>query len=255
MIARAGIIASVALLLAPLRLSADVPGNVLESYIDHIADSLPENCAQALQRIQGHPRQLLAMRAYLRAGDEIRNRWSWSAAEIKAYSRTPEYRAFLAETQRVRERFEALNPGYTLYKNTEVRNLDLQIDRDNENPSLEKAGESLRRQALAELSKPDYESPLEPTAIERFKNFLIGWRPSTAAPLAAPGVSRHGQLRAIDFQIMKGHAIVAPTQIAAVKRHWDAAGWTHKLQQATQGSRFRGPLRSPYEPWHYEYDP
>jgi hypothetical protein len=27
------------------------------------------------------------------------------------------------------------------------------------------------------------------------------------------------------------------------------------LQAAMSGTRFRGPLRSPYEPWHYEYDP
>jgi hypothetical protein len=62
-------------------------------------------------------------------------------------------------------------------------------------------------------------------------------------------------LRAIDFQIMKDGAIVAPTDTATVKRNWDAPGWTEKLKAAVAGSKFTGPLQSPYEPWHYEYDP
>jgi lipoprotein-anchoring transpeptidase ErfK/SrfK len=252
---RIGIVAIVALLLAPLQMSLASTNDVLDEYLKQIADSLPEKTAEALKQIDGTPRRLLAARAYLQAGDSLRSRWSWTAEEISAHARSPEYRALLAETEKVRARFESQNPGYTLYANTEARSLELQIARFNTNPSVGKVAASLYKQALAEVGKPAYDAPDQADDVERFKSFLTRWRPATAAPLAAPGISRHGQLRAIDFQIMKDGAVVAPTETATVKRNWDAPGWTKKLQAAVEGSNFRGPLQSPYEPWHYEYDP
>jgi hypothetical protein len=243
------------LLLAPLQLFASEPDDVLDAYLQRIAAGLPEKTAAALKEIDGTPRRLLAARGYLRAGDALRTRWSWSAEEIHAHTRTDQYRALLAETERIRNRFEANNPGYTLYANTEARSLELQITRFNTNKSVGRIAAVLHTNALAELEKPVYGSPTEADSVARFTKFLKAWRPPTAAPLAAPGISRHGQLRAIDFQIMKDGAIVAPTDTATVKRSWDAPGWTEKLKAAVAGSRFTGPLQSPYEPWHYEYDP
>lgn len=252
---RVGIVAIVALLLAPLQLTFASSNGVLDEYLQHIADSLPEKTAAALKQIDGTPRRLLATRAYLRAGDTLRSRWSWTADEIAEHANSPEYRALLAETEKVRARFEHQNPGYSLYANTEARSLELQIVRFNTNTSVGRVAASLHKQALAEIGKPGYDSPDQADDVERFKQFLASWRPPTAAPLAAPGLSRHGQLRAIDFQIMKGAAIVAPTETATVNRNWDVPRWTKKLQTAVTGSNFRGPLQSPYEPWHYEYDP
>ena len=252
---RVGILAIVALLLAPLQLSLASTDHTLDEYLQHIADSLPENTAEALKQIHGTPRRLLAARAYLRAGDTLRSRWSWTTDQIQSHARSAEYRALLAEIEKVRARFEAQNPGYTLYANTEARSLELQIVRFNTNPAVGRVAATLHRQALAEIAGAAYGSADQATALERFREFLAGWRPTTAAPLAAPGMSRHGQLRAIDFQIMKGSVLVAATETGTVKRNWDASGWTKKLQAAVQGSNFRGPLQSPYEPWHYEYDP
>jgi hypothetical protein len=252
---RLGIVAIVALLLAPLQIAVASTDHALDEYLRHIADSLPAKTAETLKQIDGTPRRLLAARAYVRAGDTLRSRWSWTADEIQSQSRSPEYRALLAETDKVRARFEAQNPGYTLYANTEARSLELQMARFNANPSVGRVATVLYKQAVREIAKPDYGSPDQADAVERFKQFLAGWRPPAAAPLAAPGLSRHGQLRAIDFQIMKGGAVVAATETGTVKRNWDAPGWTKKLQAATEGSNFRGPLQSPYEPWHYEYDP
>lgn len=249
------VVVCIALMLAPLRLLANGAELRLEKYLERIAATLPERAADTLDRIDGTPRQLLATRSYLRAGDGLRARWSWTAAEIRAHARSAEYRALIDETAQVRRRFEAQNPGYTLYANTEPRSLDLQISRFNSNESVRLAAAHLHKSALAEVLKPAYVSSAEALALQRFKEFLTGWRPPAAAALAAPGMSRHGQLRAIDFQIMKKGAIVAPTEIATVKRYWDAPRWTEKLQAAVAGSRFRGPLRAPYEPWHYEYDP
>lgn len=252
---RIGIAALVALLLAPLQLALASTNETLDRYLQQIAAGLPDQTAATLARIDGAPRRLLAARAYLRAGDTLHTRWSWTAEEIQAHAQSPDYRALLDETDRVRKRFEADNPGYSLYANTEARSLELQIVRFNSNKSVGRVATTLYTQALAEIGKPGYGEPEQLDAVTRFKRFLAGWRPPTAAPLAAPGISRHGQLRAIDFQVMKGGAIVAPTETATVKHNWDAPGWTTKLQAAVAGSNFRGPLRSPYEPWHYEYDP
>ncbi|MBM0103888.1 hypothetical protein JM946_04000 [Steroidobacter sp. S1-65] len=254
MVRRIGIVTLLVVLLAPHlgRASSD---DELDRYLQHVASSLPEKTAAALRDIEGTPRRLLAARSYLRAGEQLRTRWSWSKDQIQAHTRSAEYRALLEETEKVKARFEAQNPGYTLYANTEARSLELQITRYNTNKSVGKVAASLHRQALAEIGKPDFGSPDRADSVERFKQFLTRWRPQTAAPLAAPGISRHGQLRAIDFQIMKNGAIVAPTETATVKRNWDEPGWTRKLQAAMEGTRFRGPLQSPYEPWHYEYDP
>ena len=96
--------------------------------------------------------------------------------------------------------------------------------------------------------------------VRRFRGrwWLAAIRPGPGdppSPLAAPGLSMHGQSRAIDFQIMKGGRIVAATEVGAVEREWDAAGWTRKLRQAVLAAspRFKGPLAAPDEPWHYEY--
>lgn len=255
MVRRIGIVTLVALLLAPLRLALASTDDPLDKYLEYIAASLPEKTAATLKQIDGTPRRLLAARAYLRAGGELRSRWSWTMDEIQTHTHSPEYRALVDETDQVRARFEAQNPGYTLYANTEARSLELQITRFNTNKSVERVAATLHKQAVAELSKPGYGSPEAADSVQRFKQFLAGWHPPTAAPLAAPGISRHGQLRAIDFQIMKDGAIVAATDTGTVKRSWDAPGWTKKLQTAMAGSNFRGPLQSPYEPWHYEYDP
>lgn len=245
----------VALLLAPLQMAVAASEDALEQYLQHIAAALPETAAAALQDIDGTPQRLLAARAYLRAGRDLRKRWSWTADEIKAHTKSPQYRALVDEMAQVRARFEAQNPGYTLYANTEARSLELQIVRYNTNKSVARAAESLHKQVLIEIGKPSYDSPDSAEAVEHFKKFLMSWRPVTAAALAAPGISRHGQLRAIDFQIMKDGAIVAPPETVTVKRNWDTPGWTEKLRVAMEGSSFRGPLQSPYEPWHYEYEP
>lgn len=247
------LIVAIALMLAPLWVLADSEQQ-LEQYLERVAATLPEHTVETLAKIEGTPRRLLAARAYLRAGDNLRTRWSWSAEEIEAHTKTAAYRALVEETEAVRRRFEAANPGYTLYANTQARSLELQLSRYNSNKSVERTARQLHKSALAQVSRLDYGSPDEASSVERFRKFLTGWRPPTAAALAAPGISRHGQLRAIDFQIMKNGAIVAPTETATVKRNWDTPGWTEKLQAAVSGSRFRGPLRSPYEPWHYEFD-
>jgi hypothetical protein len=238
--------------LSPAHASADATPS---AYVQAIAATLPKPARDALARIEDEPRRLLAERAYLRAGDGLVGRWSWSDEQIAAFQRTRAHQAFLAEVARVQEKFARLNPGYTLGAGTEVRSLDVQLQRWNANPLVGRVASRLHADAVAELRRATYPSKPSAAAVARFARFVASWRPPRAAPLAAPGLSLHGQLRAVDFHVEKDGRLVASTEIASVKGVWERQGWARKLREAIEGSRFVGPLRSPNEPWHYEYAP
>lgn len=161
----------------------------------------------------------------------------------------------LAEVARVQAAFEASAPGYSLYANTQTRSLDLQLQRWNENESVAAIAQQLQRAANEELNARAYPQAPSAASTRKFAEFLRNWRPPRAIPLAAPGLSLHGQARAIDFQVMRGDTLIAGPQIADVTRVWEQQGWARKLKQATTDTRFTGPLQSPNEPWHYEYVP
>jgi hypothetical protein len=221
-----------------------------------VTHDLPPVAKEALQRIGDPPRQLLAVRGYLRAGQQLSSRWSWSAEEIRAYQASPEYRDLLAEIARVRTRFEAQNPGYSLYANTATRSLDLQLRRWNSNASVGVIADRLHEAAIRELSGDAYPAHPDAKATLRFANFLRAWRPTpSAAPLAVPGLSLHGRSRAIDFQVVQHGRIIAPTDVSKVRSVWDRQGWARKLARVMRDTRFVGPLQAPNEPWHYEYAP
>lgn len=227
----------------------------LEVYAEHSAQRLDPRARAALKQIPQLERRLLALRGYLRSGEALPARWSWTAEEIEHYERSAERAAALAEIERIRAHFEALNPGYSLHVNTQVRSLDVQLARWNTNEGVARTAVQLRRAAERELDANVY--PTRPTtvSVERFVTFLTSWFPAVPAPLAVPGLSRHGQARAYDFHIMRGSRIVASTDMSVVKSVWEREGWSAKLKAAvTAGSdRFQGPLAAPYEPWHYEY--
>ncbi len=227
--------------------------SILASYLSALATQLDVRERRTLERIPQLDRRLLALRAYLRAGPNLASRWSWTNAEIRTYEQSDEYRQLLHDLAEVRRAFERQNPGYTLYANTQVRSLDLQLERWISNAGVGRTAANLRRDALAALAR--FGAHPNADSVEAFRRFLTGWRPVPVAPLAAPGLSMHGQMRAIDFQIMRGDRIVAGTTVARVSHEWEAPGWDRKLQQAVMaaGGRFIGPLKSPNEPWHFEY--
>lgn len=228
------------------------PGPVV--YLAAVSGELPNVAQAALGRIEGDGRELLAARSYLRAGAGLVERWSWTDSEIAAYRDSDEARAALAELEAIKTRFAERNPGYTLYVNAEVRSLDVQIARWNENDSVRVAADELLRATVGELAR----YPAAPTAAStaRFAAWLRAWRPARPPLLAAPGLSPHGRSRAFDFQVQQGAVLIAGADAAHIDTVWDGAGWTRKLAEAVAGSaQFRGPLASPREPWHYEYVP
>jgi hypothetical protein len=64
-------------------------------------------------------------------------------------------------------------------------------------------------------------------------------------------------MQAIDFQVMAGNRLVAGTDMSAVAEAWETTGWKAKLQSAVNNANagFVGPLKSPNEPWHYDFRP
>ena len=219
----------------------------VEASVAAVAEQLPPAARQALRRIADTPRRVLALRGYLRARDSLASRWSWSQAQIEAYEKSAEHAQMLAEIDKVAKRFEEQNRGYTLYVNTQVRSLDLQLQRWNENRTVGNLAKEAYAASLAYLSQRS-----DP---DGFAHFLSSWQPSTAAPLAAPGLSLHGRLRAIDFQVHAGGRVVAGPDSSTIASVWQGQGWAEKVAAAvaTSSDKFSGPLRMPNEPWHFEY--
>jgi hypothetical protein len=228
----------------------------LQRCIDGLAQMLPDSAAEALRRIDGNDRRLLALRSYLRNRSSLEQRWSWSPAQIASYQRSAEFRAVQAELAKIASRFAQSNPGYALYVNTQVRSLDTQIARWNENTSVAEASRELEKAVKVRFQGFSCNGKdRQPHSV--LAGFLETWHPSRTPTLAAPGLSRHGQARAFDFQIKRGDKVIAGTDSSTSVGAWDRHGWTQKLQNAVRsaGDRFVGPLQTPYEPWHYEYNP
>jgi hypothetical protein len=222
-----------------------------------VREALDPRAASALERIDGAGRQLLAARAYLRAGAGLAERWSWSGAEIDAWRGSPSQAALDAAIARVRSAFEAANPGYTLHVNPEVRSFEIQLERWNSNPSIAAAASALADAAALAVQSQGFPAPGTPLAHTAFGDFLRAFAPSPMPPLAAPGLSAHGQMRAVDFVVAQGERIVAGASTADIPAAWNGEGWAGRVKAAVlaSGAPFVGPLRFPDEPWHFDYRP
>ena len=240
---------------APDGLTAVVEaGGKLGVYVRAAAADLAPERREALGRVDTDARRVLALRGYLRAGRDGGSRWAWSRERIESYEKSPEYAAALAEIGKVRREFEGANPGYTLRVNTQVRSLDEQLKKWNENDSVARAGEELLARAREELAGSSYAETPTAADVQRFERFLRGTTTRVTPTLAVPGLSPHGQSRSFDFQVMRGSQLIAGPSGAGA---WDSAGWTEKVRAAVTraSTKFTGPLASPREPWHYDYKP
>jgi hypothetical protein len=68
---------------------------------------------------------------------------------------------------------------------------------------------------------------------------------------AAPGTSDHGQLRAVDFVVIREGRVVAGVRRSTIPTEWTASGWATRLADAAAHTILVGPLSHPYEPWHW----
>jgi hypothetical protein len=223
--------------------------------VDIISASMDERVAAAIARIHGVDRRLLALRGYLRAGPGLAERWSWTADQITVFSGSYENRVIQTEVERVRQAFAAANAGFELWVNPEVRSIDTQLANWNSNASVGSAAAHLLAAFRQWVASPTVSVLPDGDLPQAAEKFLAGFVPKPTPTLAAPGLSPHGQMRAIDFQIRKDGKTVAGPDSATIATAWDAAGWTQKLKAAViaGSSRFSGPLESPREPWHYTF--
>ncbi|MCP5081416.1 MAG: hypothetical protein GY948_06925 [Alphaproteobacteria bacterium] len=219
------------------------------------AELAPSPAKDALDQIPDLGRRLLALRSYARSRSPLVKRWSWTETEIKAFHGSAEQEALLSEVGEIAAHFAAANPGFEIYARTKVRSLDLQIKNWNANRSVGAAGKEILEVWMEKFGSEE-EAPAN-GAPKSFWRWLKGFRPSRRARLAAPGLSRHGQARAIDFQLKKDGRIFAGTSARSVKEVWRAEKWDEKLKASIEaaGPSFSGPLKNPDEPWHYDYDP
>ena len=254
-VALAAAIASLTLNPAAARAEPDSPR--VETALASLAGELDPRAASALASIDGTGRRLLAARAYLRAAPQLAERWSWSAADAAAFEGSPEKRELDAAIARVRCSFEAGNPGYTLWINPEFRSLDVQLERWNGNETVALAGEDLLASVRRRLDATSAGDASTAADVAALRSLLLEHQPVPVPTLAAPGLSPHGRMRAIDFQVESSGRIVAGTDSASIASEWIAAGWKARLQAAIDSAHagFHGPLSAPDEPWHYEFRP
>ena len=259
---RAALAALVASTFAPPMSHAEpAAGTSAEAVLDRLIEDsgrrLSPRVAEALARIDGTGRRLLALRSYLRSGDRLAERWSWTQQQIAEFEGSPEHRELTAEIDRVREAFTRDNPGFELWVNPQVRSLDRQLESWNSNDTVAAAAAGLAAAALELVSSPSFPAADPDRARKALESLLAGHRPVPTPTVAAPGLSPHGQMRAVDFQVHQGDRIVAGPRTATIDTEWDAAGWSAKLDAAVRSAsrRFVGPLATPREPWHYTYSP
>ena len=111
--------------------------------------------------------------------------------------------------------------------------------------------------AQALMASPESPAARSKQARVALEAFLSEYRPVPTPTIAAPGLSLHGQMRAIDFQVHQGGRVIAGPSTATIATDWVAAGWAARLDAAVReaSNRFVGPQATPPAPWHYNYVP
>lgn len=231
---------------------ADLKESKLDKYYRAVAESFPTKIRDALQKIQNPSHELLALRRYIRKAKDLDRQWVWSAEQIKVYDSSPLAAIVRGEIEKVRKKFEELNQGYTL-ATSPIRDLARQVRLWNGNRTVRAASNDLKAKCLEEIIKPTYPNAPDPDSIERFRKFLGHCKVHPEPTSAAPGLSDHGQMNAIDFVVMRDREKIAGTETATLELKWVKPGWDRKLKEAVTDSKslFIGPLQHPREPWHY----
>jgi hypothetical protein len=222
----------------------------LQLHFNAVATTFPPKVQEALRMIGLPALQILALRRYIRKAKGLDAQWVWSHEQISSYKASPQFARVRSEIEKVKTTFEKMNPGYSLAYSP-IRDLKRQVRLWNANKTVAVAAGDLERKCLQEMA--NYPERPDPNSVEKFRKFL-GHCPVHPEPTsAAPGLSDHGQMNAIDFVVMKGATKIADTRTVTIGTEWDAPGWTQKLKDAVvlSQSLFAGPLQHPREPWPY----
>ena len=239
----------------------------VDAYMAGAVDAMPigkVNVREALKAIAdqqallvkrsmtAQPYQLLALRRYLRAGGaKLLANWPWTVLEQSTtYSQV--ITALKQAAIVTKANFERSNPGYVLGY-TGARSLERQAVLWIDNDTVVQAALKLMNSARTELATATYLAAPTEASAKQFSKFLSDYafskkeEPSNAAP----GLSDHGQMKAVDFYIDQHGKRVADIRTALIDSQWVSTGFAQKLKAATVGTNLEGPLKTPYEPWHY----
>lgn len=223
---------------------------------NHVKEALKaigaQNAELTKRSMIAQPYQLLAVRRYLRAGGaKIIANWPWTVEEQRTTYSTVISTLQLAATE-TKRKFEAANPGYTLGY-TGARSLERQAALWVDNDSVVAASLKLAQDARIEVANAVYLPSPTADSTKKFAAFLSGYELSRKMEPtnAAPGLSDHGQMKAVDFYVTQHGKRVAEIKSKLINSQWIQTGLAAKLKAATAGTGLKGPLDAPYEPWHY----
>ena len=182
--------------------------------------------ADALGRIDGTGRRLLALRSYLRSRTHLADRWSWTSEQIAAYEGTAEHGELLQEIERVRAAFVRENPGFELWVNPQVRSLDIQLEHWNTNESVAAAAANLLAAANEFVASPAFPAAQPARATKALESFLASHVPAPTPTIAAPGTVSSWPDARDRLPGTPGRA--ASSRAPRLRRwiaEWDEAGW------------------------------
>ncbi|MFO0946285.1 MAG: hypothetical protein U1D30_10110 [Planctomycetota bacterium] len=232
-------------------------------YLDELENwVLDSECIVALIGIARLERKLLAARQYVRYTDvskkKIWENWAWSDSQIEEWYKSDAYKKASKLIDNIKAKFNATNTGYKLLVSKKVRTLEEQLYLWRISDQVLSLGIELKEKVSKEIDKSGYSETAGKDDAEKFRKFLAKVSLKSKLMLAAPGLSDHGHGNAYDFVIEDKSGKRMASASGAWISTWDGPhGWTQKLKDAVNAAgegRFKGPLASPYEPWHYEYN-
>lgn len=136
-----------------------------------------------------------------------------------------------------------------------MRSLERQVELWNKNSTVNQAGVQLQQTMIKVLGDASYPESPTGVAAAAFARKLSAQVVTPEPSSAAPGTSDHGRGIAVDLVVMKDRTIVANTYTSHVSTKWEKDGWGAKLVSACAGTRLKGPLQVPFEPWHWVLGP
>ena len=219
-------------------------------------------------------RRLLALRGYLAKEEKegaksLDDHWTWSKQQIADYKHSGDEREARKAIEKVKAGFNAQpdmkKAAFKLAGEPDPRTMKFQMDQWNDGKAVGAPAAAVYDQALTEIRKSSYKDSPDEESLSRFGAFLKKLKVELYR--ATPGLSRHGQMRAVDF-IAKNAKDPKLTLGASASQipEWRSTGCAAALKRAIDGVNaaakrtvFDGPLTKAKhgveEPWHYNYNP
>jgi hypothetical protein len=225
----------------------------------------------ALLFITDPKRRLLALRGYLGKEEKegpksLDDHWTWSKQRIAEYEGSAEEKEASRAIARVKANFEAQQDmkkaAFHLSGSPKTRDMPYQMKEWNKGKAIAGPAAAVYEQAVQEIRKPRYKDPPDEESLAAFGAFLR--KISVSLVRATPGLSRHGQSRAVDFiAANKSVKLEASSSLIGL---WKSTGCAAALKRAVDAVNaaakrtvFDGPLTKARhgveEPWHYNYNP